>query len=191
MDRPTPGIGHNSLNRDPDYGFRRHAWTRARAALVKPAAIEVVRRQVRRAQALGLDYKRYSTIVLATGRDITALIVTDRAVGATAAAPRVARLAQVRDCALMLMAPDAERLARRLIQQGLTLAEVAAPPPPGAADPQARATLRDLLNRRLLPSDAVALIGEGAAQKGWAEAARLAAFIPASRYFAETPAATV
>ncbi|MFN3615330.1 MAG: hypothetical protein ACK4WC_12345, partial [Rubrimonas sp.] len=92
MNGPTPGIGHNSLNRDPDHGFRRHAWTRARAALVKPAAIEVVRRQVRRAQALGLDYKRYSTIVLATGRDIAALIVTDRAVGATAAAPRVARL---------------------------------------------------------------------------------------------------
>lgn len=184
MDRP--GIGHNSRNPDPDYGFRRHAWTRARAALVKPAAIEVVRRQIRRAQALGLDYKRYSTIILATGRDITALIVTDRALGP---APRIARLAAVQGCALMLMAPDAERLAQRLAQQGLTLAETAAPPPPGARDPQARAVLRDLLNRRLLPSDAVALIGEGAAQKGWAEAARLAAFIPASRYFAENPAA--
>jgi hypothetical protein len=182
-----PRLGHNGgPPLDPAVTWRRHAWGVARKQLWKPAPIEVVRRQIRRAQALGLDYRQYSLITLASGRDLGAFLVTGRALGSPVpAAPRVARLATLERCEVLLMDEAAERLALRLRAAGLTLAAVAAPPPPGASFTAARAAVRAALDGRRLPSDAVLLIGEGPEQKAWAEAARLAGFIPAASYFGE------
>jgi hypothetical protein len=182
-----PRLGHNGgPPLDPAVTWRRHAWGVARKQLMKPAPLEVVRRQIRRAQALGLDYRRYSLIVLASGRDLGAFLVTGRAVGAPApAAPRVAKLAGVERCEILLMDERAAALAERLAAAGLFPAAVAAPPAPGASFVAARAAIRAALDGRRLPSDAVLMIGEGAEQEAWAEAARLAGFVASSTYFAE------
>lgn len=185
----TPGIGHNKgPDLEPGFAWRRHAWSEARAQLWKPAPIEVIRRQLRRAKALGLDHRTYSSIVLGSGRDLSALVVTGRAVGAPSA-PRVARLRAVERCEMILLAPETEALARRLLDAGLTLAGAAPAPRPGASVTEARAAVRAALDGRRLPSDAVLMIGEGATEKGWAEAARLARFVAASRYFEEASGA--
>ncbi|MGF1552163.1 MAG: hypothetical protein ACFBWO_06645 [Paracoccaceae bacterium] len=52
-----PRIGHNGgPPLDPGRSFRAYAWKRARAELVPRLPLEIVRRRVRRARELGLDY---------------------------------------------------------------------------------------------------------------------------------------
>jgi hypothetical protein len=175
------GIGHNAGPAlDDGRSWRRFAWGKARAALWRPAPLEVIRRQLRRAKALGLDHKQYSSIVLGSGRDLRAFVVTERAV-AGLAAPRLAKLAAVEDCDLALL--GRARLAELLAQAGIVLAEWGPPPPSRASPAQARAALRAVLDGRRIPGDAAAMIGVGATEKAWAEAGRLAKFLPAQDYF--------
>jgi hypothetical protein len=180
-------IGHNGgPPLDPAVTWRRHAWAVARKQLWKPAPIEVVRRQIRRAQALGLDYRRYSLFTLGTGRDLGAFLVTGPALGgAQPAAPAVAKLRAVERCELILLDEAAEALAERLRAAGLTLAGAARPPRLGASFTETREALIAPLRARRLPPDAVLLIGDEAGQKSWAEAGRLAGFLPAAAYFAD------
>lgn len=179
--RPA-GIGHNAGPPiDPGQSWRRFAWAKARAELWRPAPLEVIRRQLRRAKALGLDHRQYSSIVLGSGRDPRAFVVTERAVCGLAA-PRIAKLRAVEDCAITLLGQA--RLAELMRDAGVALAEWGPPPPPRAGQAQARAALRAVLDGRRIPGDAVVLIGVGATEKGWAEAARLAKFLPAADYFA-------
>jgi len=39
---------------EPGFGFRKHAWTKARAALLPSLPLEIVRLRVERAKRLGL-----------------------------------------------------------------------------------------------------------------------------------------
>ena len=100
-------IGHNGgPTMQKGRGWRRYAWTRARAELLPRMPIEVVRRRVKRARELGLDYKAYAGIRAATGRDVVALLFSDNALrlmaDARMPADRAAHLDAVR---------GAERLA--------------------------------------------------------------------------------
>ena len=62
------GIGHNQGPPiDGALSWRRFAWKKARAVLVPRRPIEVVRRRVRRATQLGLEYPQYASILLGTG----------------------------------------------------------------------------------------------------------------------------
>ncbi len=67
--RVTPGIGHNNgPTLEPGRAWRRYAWGRARAELLPRLPIEIVRRRIRRAREIGLDYSTYATVRAAAVR---------------------------------------------------------------------------------------------------------------------------
>ena len=77
-----PGIGHNQGPPiEAAVSWRRFAWKKARAKLVPKLPLEIVRRRVRRAAELGLEYPQYASILLGTGRDIVGFLYTCDALG--------------------------------------------------------------------------------------------------------------
>ena len=75
------GIGHNG-GPGTGSGFRAHCWTVARRELLGASLpVEVVRMQVKRAKALGLDYKTYAGVRATTGRDLIAFLYSSNALG--------------------------------------------------------------------------------------------------------------
>ncbi len=147
--------------------------------------IEVVRRRVKRARELGIDYKAYAGIRAATGRDVIALLFSDNAL-------RLVRSGEI--------APD-RQATLEAIQGASRLALVHAPHTPETvlqinpvlsnADlaPGFTAGWSELRERvqRLkgpLPADGIVVIGETWLERNWCEAARLAGYLPAARYFA-------
>lgn len=191
MTATGPGPGHNGgPSLDEGVAWRAFAWRRAREALLPTLPVEVVRLRVARARELGLDYRTYAGVRAATGRDVIGFLYSTNALRllrATDALPadRAERLAAV---------AGADRVA--LVQPPLDPARVLAAAPLDAAHRappstltwgEARDRLRGLLRARGLPGDAVVLVGETAAEREWAEAARLAAFLPGDRAFAPLP----
>ena len=65
----TAGIGHNrGPALQPGAGFRKHAWGRARTALLgNRLPLQVIRARVRRAEALGLSYPVYASALKGPG----------------------------------------------------------------------------------------------------------------------------
>jgi hypothetical protein len=182
------GIGHNQgPSLDTGTAWRRHCWTRARAALLPVLPVEVLRLRVRRAQRLGLDYRTYAGIRAASGHDVIAFLFSSNALGLIPATAPVAegvhaRLGGIEGAARLGLAraPVTPDHLLRLLPAGLDSAAVA--PRPFASWAEARATLRAA--HAGLPSDGVVLVGAGPDEPGWAEAARLAWFLPAERFFA-------
>ncbi|MCK0169123.1 hypothetical protein MWU52_16330 [Jannaschia sp. S6380] len=182
----SPGIGHNSRQDFHGYSSRLHQWRKARADLIpKTMPVEVVRMRVRRASALGLDYRTYAGVRAATGRDIVALLFSSNALGmirrAEMDAARAAKLAEV--------------VAERGVLVHLPLAPDALPPLDWAAEAPPftdswaamRDRLRDTLAARNLPPEGVLLIGETSYEASWCAAARAAGYLTGARYFG-TPA---
>jgi hypothetical protein len=196
-----PLIGHNGgPPLDPARRWRAHCWRKARAGLMgKRLPLEVVRRRVARARALGLAYPAYAAILMGSGRDIVGFLFTadaiglrlDRAVRRGEALPSVDEVAARKlaaapqaDRALMAEAPVArDDLRAALAGLGVAFATVGAAPPPDAPDRAGRAAIRALLDPLGLPGDAVVLVGAREDERRWAEAARLARFIAAPVYF--------
>ncbi len=59
--RVMSGVGHNGgPSMEAGASWRRHCWRAAREALLPVLPVEVVRLRVRRAAALGLDYRTYA-----------------------------------------------------------------------------------------------------------------------------------
>ncbi len=92
-------IGHNGgPSMEPGFGFRKLAWTKARADLLPTLPLEVVRLRVKRAQRLGLPYKTYATIRATSGQDIVGFLFSGNAlelrVGQVALGQEVAGLAR-------------------------------------------------------------------------------------------------
>ena len=178
-------LGHNQgPTMEPGGAWRRYAWGRARAELLPKMPLEVVRRRVKRARELGLDYKSYAGIRAATGRDIVALLFSDNALrmlrDARIDPRREAKLADLDrvDILALLHLPHDPREA--LDRNAILLDADRAP---GLAETwgETRRRILDLAGRT--PRDAIVVVGETHIERGWAEAARLAGYVPAERYF--------
>lgn len=180
------GIGHNG---GPGAGssYRAHCWTVARRELLGARLpVEVVRMQVNRARALGLDYKTYAGVRATTGRDLVAFLYSSNALGvfrrgqpvAPADAARIAASAAQPHlgCAPGL-SPDV--LARQL---GAVSARDLAPF--GASWSAMRDEMKAWLRAQRLPADAVLMIGETAHEREMMTAGGLAGFVSGQRHFA-------
>lgn len=180
------GIGHNGgPTMEKGRGWRRYAWKRARAELLPKMPIEVVRRRVKRARELGIDYKAYAGIRAATGRDVIALLFSDNALrlrtDARLPSDRAAHLDAVRHVDLLaLVHPPVTPEAVLASNPAFAAADVA----PGltASWPEIRDRVWTL--KGTLPADGVVVIGETWLEREWCAAARLAGYLPAERYFA-------
>ncbi len=179
------GIGHNrGPSMEPGLGWRRHAWGRARAALLPPLPLEVVRLRVRRAEALGLDYRTYAGVRATTGRDLVAFLFSSNVLrldrDGRVAADRALRLDRVAECgriALVHAPADPSRVAAA--NAGLDAAHAA----PWSFAPWG--AIRGAVDAALgpLPRDGVLVIGAAGFERDWSLAGRLAGYLPEERFF--------
>ncbi|MEM9046703.1 MAG: hypothetical protein AAGC81_18640 [Pseudomonadota bacterium] len=188
-----PGLGHNQgPPMEAGFGFRKFAWGKARAELMPKLPLEVLKRRVARAKELGLAYPQYASILLGTGRDVVAFLFTSDAIGLRV--EREMRLSGV--AAEKLGAIGADRLllvprgvdigavrAGLATRYGIAIARAGAEPKPLATFGEGRQAIRAVLDPMKLPSDTVVMVGTDPRERDWAEAARLAKFLPSEVYF--------
>jgi hypothetical protein len=181
------GIGHNrGPSLEAGVSWRKHCWSAARERLLPTLPIEVVRLRVKRAQALGLEYRTYASVRAATGHDVVAFLFSSNALRVSVLRPaipveRAAKLAAL-DCGRLALAvrpltPGMVETANPAVLDGVHPAPFALA---GFAD--MRAALRQAMGK--LPSDQVILVGDMALERDWCAAGRLAGYLPAERYFA-------
>ena len=146
--------------------------------------IEVVRLRVKRAQALGLDYKTYAGVRAATGHDVVAFLFSSNALRVSLLRPvmpeaRAVKLAEVQCGRLALaVAP----LTPGMLEAANPVLDGAHPAPYALAGfGEMRSMLRSALGK--LPSDQVILVGDLGLERDWCAAGRLAGYLPAQRYF--------
>lgn len=181
------GIGHNQ--RPPlGGGWRTYCWRKARAQLLPPAPLEVVRRRVRRAAELGLSYPDYASIVLLTGRDLAAWLLTSTALDDGEGAVRAdaqQQAGRLIRCDLLVLKtsvqPRSERIITALNLDPQRLAEGGTVAPLRAG----REAIAALVRRQKLPAAAVAMVGTGETERALADAARLAKFLPVERWLGQ------
>lgn len=180
-------IGHNggpTVARGASW--RRMAWGQARAALLPVLPIEVVRLRVKRAKALGLDYQTYASVRAASGHDVVAFLFSSNALRVAPAKiclpeDRAGLLARVACARILLATPP--------LAPDLVLAANPGRLDAGHPAPFALARFGEAAHaiRRALgpiPGDRVVLVGDHALEREWLVAGRLAAYLPAERYFA-------
>ncbi len=180
------GPGHNGgPSLASGTAWRTHCWRVAREALLPNLPSEVLRLRVSRARDLGLDYKTYASIRAATGHDVVAFLFSTNALRITERVPalpqdRCAKLAPLACPRLAL----AQSMPPALILQENPdhLDQAYAAPPPFARFRDAYHAIRAALPHT--PGDRVLLIGDTAFEGEWCAAGRLAAYLPADRYFA-------
>lgn len=183
-------IGHNGgPSVAAGESWRLTCWRKARADLLPTLPIEVVRTRVARARALGLDYRTYASVRAATGHDVVAFLFSSNALRVMPQRPampqdRAAKLAEVQAGRIGLaVAP----LSAGLMAAANPVLDRAAPAPaPLARWAEARTALRGILGP--VPGDRVVLVGDLTLEADWAQAGRLAAYLPADRYFGAAPA---
>ena len=179
------GIGHNrGPAMDEGLSWRTHCWRAARAKLLPTLPIEVLRTRVRRAQELGLDYKTYASVRASTGHDVVAFLFSSNALRARPALPddRVAKLKTLVDCGrIALVTPP---VTTEALLHATKVIDAAHPAPPWLASfGDAGRAIRAALT---VPGDRVILIGDHALEAEWCTAGRLAAYLPAARFFGQT-----
>lgn len=185
------GIGHNGgPSMEPGYGWRKHAWSRARKALMpNTVPLEIVRLRVKRAQALGLDYRTYASIRAASGHDVVAFLFSGNALDLT---PR--RVAVPAGVATRLETLDgaAERVAAVYAPAHPVAVGDANPglfehvgPAPAFTESwrQMRERVTAAIRARSLPADGVVLVSATGVEREWCAAGRLAGIVPAERFF--------
>ncbi|WP_240558590.1 hypothetical protein [Paracoccus contaminans] len=186
QDRPAFGIGHNRGPATQGAGFRAHCWRVARAELLGARLpVEVVRQQVRRAQALGLDYRTYAGVRATTGRDLIAFLYSSNALGvfregALPAPGRLARLAASRAAPHLGAAPGIDPAA---LGAAIAARSSLALPPFGASWGAMRSAMKDWLRGQGLPGDGVLMIGETDHEREIMAAAGLAGFVSGHSFF--------
>ena len=189
-----PGIGHNNgPSLEPGKGFRKVAWAKAKEAILPRPPLEVLKRRVRRARQLGLAYPAYASILAGSGRDVMAFLFTSHALGLRLARAiemderDAARLREITGVKRLLMGPqgaDAGALAEaRGAERRIEFDVAKAAPGLEAPLPDGRAAVQALLTPLKLPADAVVMVGDRAAERDWAEAARLGRFLSRQAYF--------
>ena len=178
-------IGHNGgPSMAGGVSWRKHFWSAARERLLPVLPVEVVRLRVRRAQALGLDYKTYAGVRAATGHDVVAFLFSSNALRISLVRPampleRAAKLAEVQCGRLALaVAPLTPGMveAANPVLDGVWSAPYAL-----AGFGEMRERVRAALGR--VPSDQVILVGDLGLERDWCAAGRLAGYLPAERYF--------
>ncbi|GMG81073.1 hypothetical protein LNKW23_02850 [Paralimibaculum aggregatum] len=178
-------LGHNQgPPLDAGRAWRAFAWKKARAEGLPKAPLELVRRHVARAAALGLPYPVYASIRLGTGRDVAALLLTGGALLAAPAALRQARLGGLAPGERLLLAGRGGAARAPAEALGIAFAARGPLPDPEPSNGARRRAIRAVLDLQRLPGDTVVLIGPDRRQKAWGEAARLAGFVAAEDYFA-------
>ncbi|MEQ8366596.1 MAG: hypothetical protein RIB61_07800 [Roseicyclus sp.] len=184
------GIGHNrGPSLEAGFGFRKLAWTRARAELLPALPLEIVRVRVARAKRLGLPYKTYATIRASAGQDIVAFLFSGNAL-------------DLRPGEVRLSGPVADRVmkldgaaARLGAIYAPARAEAVLAANPGALDAtdvapaftlpwgRIRADLRGMIRREGLPPDGVVLVSATAIERGWCGTAGLAGVVDRDLFF--------
>ncbi|MGR3633522.1 MAG: hypothetical protein ACU0A8_15610 [Limimaricola soesokkakensis] len=176
-------LGHNGgPSLEPGEGWRRHAWARARRELLPTLPVEVVRLRVKRAAALGLDYRSYASVRAATGHDLIGFLFSSNALrllrpGDAMPQERCAKLASLAARRVAAVHPPLDPTRVR-VSTPIDVAGRA----PGLSEGW-RATgdrLRAMLDG---PADRFLVVGDTALERDWAEAARAAGFMKAERYF--------
>lgn len=184
------GIGHNQGPTDePGLSWRRHAWGKARARLLPVLPIEVLRTRVRRAAEIGLEYRTYASIRASTGHDVIGFLFSTNALRLLA--PRPALPGAQREALAAIRGAGRMALARAplTVQQVLALTDdvidAAHPAPRAFANwSESRAAILTALAGPRWQADRVVMVGDTADERDWAQAARLAWYLPADRYFA-------
>ncbi len=181
-------IGHNGgPSLAAGTSWRRHCWTKARAALVPTLPIEVVRLRVKRAAELGLDYRTYAGVRAQTGHDVVAFLFSSNALRLLSPRPvlpvdRVEKLSGLANCGRLALATIPLTPAQ-VMQAGCGLIDESHPAPNALASfGQAGAVLRAALGK--VPADRVVLVGDIGLERDWCAAGRLAGYLAADRYFA-------
>lgn len=192
----TGGIGHNNgPSMTPGFGFRKHVWAKARKELLRTVPLEIVRTRMARAKELGLAYPQYASVLTGTGRDIVAFLFTAEGLRLKLAR-RLEMPDEVREklgelirCDRLAIAPEAEipEAFQSELEEisGLGFRASGANPGENASWGHARQNILEVLRPLKLPSDAVVMIGSTQAEAAWANAARLAKFIPQDAYYAD------
>jgi hypothetical protein len=193
MSAPAAGIGHNrGPAMDEGVAWRRHCWTVARAELLPHLPLEVIRLRVRRAKALGLDYRTYAVARETSGRDIIAFLYSSNALrilapGDALPEERALRLGAVEDCAHALLAHaplvPAALAAALEAGTGIAVAGAASAPTVWASWRELRARVLAALAPAGIAPAGVMLIGDAPGERDWREAARLGSYLAADRYF--------
>lgn len=193
--RMSAGMGHNggppmALGQ----GFRRHAWGRARRALLPTLPLEVVRLRMARARRLGLDYRTYAGIRAGAGCDVTAFLFSSNALRLLPPVPelpadRLARLAQTGVPRLLAVHAPLRPDACGASAAALGVPFAAQGRAPGLADAprDVRLAMEALLRAAGLSRSGVVVVGDTALERGWSPAARLAGYLPAERWMAAAP----
>ena len=182
-------IGHNNgPTMEKGTAWRAFAWKKARVELLPKMPIEVVRRRVKRAGELGIDYKSYAGIRAATGRDIVALLFSDNALrllrDGRIEENRAAQMGRVlRTDLLAMVHPPFDPHQVLSVNELISKADKA--PDLHSSWGETRQRILDLKGD--LPGDGLVVVGETMLERGWSEAGRLAGYIPAARYFGQLP----
>jgi hypothetical protein len=187
-ERALSDLGHNGgPSLEGGVSWRRHCWTAARERLLPTLPIEVVRLRVRRARELGLDYKTYASVRASTGHDVVAFLFSSNALRVAVTRPampadRAERLAALTGAGRIVLAVRPLSTSAVLVANQDVLDDAHDAPFALARFPEVRDALRAAIGR--VPSDQVILVGDMALERDWCAAGRLAAYIPAERYFA-------
>lgn len=181
------GIGHNGgPSVEGGVSWRKHCWASARERLLPTLPIEVVRLRVKRAKALGLDYRTYAGVRAATGHDVVAFLFSSNALRVSLVRPampedRAAKLAVVQ-CGRLVLA--VEPLKPGMVATANPVLDGVWPAPYALAGfGEIRERVRAALGR--LPGDQVILVGDLGLERNWCAAGRLAGYLPAERYFGQ------
>lgn len=189
-----PGPGHNNGPQlDENHAWRRHCWAQARRELLGHIPLEIVRMRIARARELGLLYPQYASILLGTGRDVTAFLFTAEGLQLKLAR-RLSLPAAVRDklaglvrCERLVLAPQAEDPAGFLGEledhARLNFASAGVMPDDSAGWGRVRRQLHEALRPLKLPMSSIVMIGSRDRERFWADAAGLAKFLPSDAYF--------
>jgi hypothetical protein len=179
-------IGHNGgPSLAGGVSWRKQCWSAARERLLPTLPIEVVRLRVKRAKALGLDYKTYAGVRAATGHDVVAFLFSSNALRVSVLRPampeaQARKLAEVQCARLALaVAPLTPGMLEAANPRALDAAHAA--PYALAGFGEVRGMLRSVLGK--LPSDQVILVGDLGLERDWCAAGRLAGYLSAERYF--------
>lgn len=181
------GIGHNSGRVDaPGHSWRRHVWAKARKDLLPKLPIEVIRLRVRRAAELGLPYKTYAGIRASTGHDLIGFLFSSNALqvlrqGQDLPATHAHKLACLHDAARIAAAHHPLRPADIARQPGIDLAFAA--PPFDSSWSAMRRQVVAMATAKGHPADRLLMVGDTAFEREWAEAARMAGYLPADQFF--------